>query len=400
MIEYLKGSGASEIAVTARTFSTRGTEEQALQVATDSLGERDTSRDSHEAILFLWEPASDGASTDAFYFLRSGPYPSLHYTIDTMNRVWLPAKDPPAAEGMSSSTDGSSLLFLVGEPVVPGSPPPEPGSSTMSLGDLRSEMGAVDALIATGDGTEGYRECLAEMWRYEQVWQGERRVPPEYVHQLASGTPEGTVLSQGGIYTPGANGYSRRLIEGRDKELFREALVDDDDRPNNGYGLGEATARPLPAGTYRIESHFRRYTDIPCNFVPHNSYSIENVVVAAPAGSLHELFFDPVTVGSAVAADATNGVLKPAAFTDANGASATIESISYESGTVKLGVTPDDALAAQIVDIIEMDGTVSLSLYVADATVDSASDTLSWSVSSQPWEDGDKLMVRISEDYP
>ena len=99
VIEYLKGSGASEIAVTARTFSTRGTEEQALQVATDSLGERDTSRDGHEAILFLWEPASDGASTDAFYFLRSGPYPSLHYTIDTMNRVWLPAKDPPGSRG-------------------------------------------------------------------------------------------------------------------------------------------------------------------------------------------------------------------------------------------------------------------------------------------------------------
>jgi hypothetical protein len=38
---------------------------------------------------------------------------------------------------------------------------------------------------------------------------------------------------------------------------------------------------------------------------------------------------------------------------------------------------------------------VPLSLKVADATVDSANDTLSWSVASQPWADGDKLMVRI-----
>ena len=43
----------------------------------------------------------------------------------------------------------------------------------------------------------------------------------------------------------------------------------------------------------------------------------------APDGVLHELFFDPVTVGNAVAADGANGVLKPATFTDANGATTT-----------------------------------------------------------------------------
>ena len=396
VIEYLKGSGASEIAVTARTFSTRGTEEQALQVATDSLGERDTSRDSHEAILFLWEPASDGASTDAFYFLRSGPYPSLHYTIDTMNRVWLPAKDPPAAEGESSTSDDSAPLFFTGDPS-------EATPSTMSLGDLRSEITAVDALIAAGDGTEEYRECLGKMWRYEHVRQGERRrFPPESVHQLASGTPAGTVvhLYSGSDYGPR---YSRKLIQGVDKDLFRAVRVDDDDRPDNGYRIGDAIARPLPAGMYQYKSYYQDYAFIPCNFVPYNWYRIRYVTVTAPAGVLHELFFDPVTVGSGIAADATNGVLKPVAFTDANGASATIEGISYESpstgsgqaGTVEIEVDPHAALTGQIVDIIELDGTVSLSLDDADATVDDANDTLSWSVSSQPWEDGDKLMVRI-----
>ncbi len=389
VIEYLKGSGASEIAVTARTFSTRGTEEQALQVATDSLGERDTSRDGHEAILFLWEPASDGASTDAFYFLRSGPYPSLHYTIDTMNRVWLPAKDPPAAEGESSTSDDSALLFFTGDPS-------EATPSTMSLRDLRSEITAVDALIAAGDGTEEYRECLGEMWRYEHVFQGERRVPPESAHQLASGTPAGTVvhLYSGDDYGPR---YNRKLIQGVDKDLFRAVRVDDDDRPDNGYRIGDAIARPLPAGMYRYKSYYQDYAFIPCNFVPYNWYRIRYVTVTAPAGVLHELFFDPVTVGTTVAADAANGVLKPASFTDANGASATIEGISYESSTVEVEVDPNDALGGHILDIIELDGTVSLSLDVFDATVDAANDTLSWSVSSQPWEDGDKLMVRIRE---
>ena len=83
------------------------------------------------------------------------------------------------------------------------------------------------------------------------------------------------------------------------------------------------------------------------------------------------------------------------AFTGANGASATISSISYDSSTVKVEVTPDDALVRHVLDFIELDGTVSLSLDVFDATVDAANDTLSWAVSSAPWEDGDKLMVRI-----
>ncbi len=126
--EYLKGSGASEITVRAMRSGSHGTEAEALQVATDSLGERDTSRDAHEALLFLWEPTPD----DTILFLRSGPYPWLHYTIDTLNRVWLPAQDPPAAAGASSS-DNSSPLFLMGEQVSGLSWP-----TTMSLGELRS----------------------------------------------------------------------------------------------------------------------------------------------------------------------------------------------------------------------------------------------------------------------
>ena len=393
--EYLKGSGASEIAVTARTFSTRGTEAQALQVANESLAERDTSRDAHEAILFLWKPASDGASTDAFYFLRSGPYPPLQYTINTLNRVWLPAKEPPPGMGPPSTSDDSTLLFLTGDPS-------EPSPSTMSLEDLRSEIVAVDALIAAGDGTEGYSECIVESWRYEHA-NPEPRVPVYFTNKLASGTPEETVLNVFSYHGPR---YSKILIQGVDKDLFKAVRVDDDDRPDNGYRIGDATARPLPAGMYRIESYIQDYTFIPCNFFPDNTYSVESVVVTPPEGTLHELFFDPVTLRQAqgrpstVGADDATGVLKPTSFTAANGASATLSSISYETGAVKLGVTPHNALAGHVVDIIELDGTVSLSLDVADAEVDGANGTLSWSVASQPWEDGDLLMVRIREALP
>ena len=127
------------------------------------------------------------------------------------------------------------------------------------------------------------------------------------------------------------------------------------------------------------------------------------VTVNAPEGTLHEAFFDPVTDGTAVAADSTNGVLSPATFTDANGASATIERIAWEpgtggSGTVKVKLSPHDSMAGHTVNFIAMDGSVSLSLEVAGATVDATTGTLSWTVTSQPWQSGDKLMLRVREE--
>ena len=98
-----------------------------------------------------------------------------------------------------------------------------------------------------------------------------------------------------------------------------------------------------------------------------------------------------------MAADDTNGVLKPATFTDAAGASATIERISWEPGTVKLKLSPHTGIAGHIVDFIAFDGTTSLSLNTDAAAVDAANESLSWSVPSQPWDDGDELMLRIRE---
>ena len=71
---------------------------------------------------------------------------------------------------------------------------------------------------------------------------------------------------------------------------------------------------------------------------------------------------------------------------------------------MKLEVTtasdPTDVLGDHMLDFIEPDGSVSLSLDVVDATVGtgSATSTLNWTVPSQPWENGDKLMIRIRKD--
>ena len=68
-----------------------------------------------------------------------------------------------------------------------------------------------------------------------------------------------------------------------------------------------------------------------------------------------------------------------------------------ESGTVKLQVNPPTGLTDQEVNFIALDGSVPLSLQVANATVDAANRTLSWPVGSQPWQSGDLLMLRIRE---
>ena len=164
-------------------------------------------------------------------------------------------------------------------------------------------------------------------------------------------------------------------------------------------------ASPTPFLDTLLGMYRTHYNNRDAHFVRCSGYSSRcewTVTVNAPAGTLHEAFFDPVTDGTAVAAGDSNGVLKPATFTDSNGASATLERVAWESdvggsGTVTLKLTPHDGIADQEVNFIALDGSVSLSLQVANATVDAANRTLSWAVGSQPWQSGDLLMLRIRE---
>ena len=55
------------------------------------------------------------------------------------------------------------------------------------------------------------------------------------------------------------------------------------------------------------------------------------------------------------------------------------------------------SLSGHVLEFISLDGNVSLSLLTDSATVDSTAGTYSWSMASQPWENGDQLMLRIRE---
>ena len=399
--EYLKGTGPSSIVAVwfyGRFFDTR---EDADNKRAVILAERDNQWDDREAIFFLFDVASAGPlsvlstqpqlANQYILGLRDKYSPDDRYSLhSTRNKRWLPA-------ATSASSTGDDQEFLLDVP-----PPME----TITLGDLKRKITEVTAELNGGDGSERYRECVLEKYQHirnQRNWPEERGNPYgvwDLDYSLVSGLPAGTVLDQREAYGSYPDVKLPLRIEGRDSALFD--TTDGASTASDYDGDGEydtikydemiRPARPLPAGEYRFDLKEPRPRYVICNFVISNEWT---VTATAPDGTLHEAFFDPVTDGGAVAADAINGVLKPTAFTDSNGASATIASLGWESGTVKLEVDPHTVLSGHHMDFIELDGTISLSLDVSNATADAANDTLSWPVSPQPWDDGDKLMVRI-----
>ena len=90
-------------------------------------------------------------------------------------------------------------------------------------------------------------------------------------------------------------------------------------------------------------------------------------------------------------------MLKPTSFTV--GSTATeLTSLEWASNQVVLTLGTHVSLSGHVLDFIALDGSVSLSLFTDSATVDSTAGTYSWPMTTRPWENGDKLMLRIRED--
>ncbi len=360
---------------------------------------RVTDWDERDAIIFLSlasnvsESWKDGVPSTVQYVFVSersiggnARMSEDEYTIhSTKNQVWLPAV---------SVGEAGSQTFYLDDPKIVNLP------ATKSLVDLKTDITTETAKVDSS--IPGHKECLLAKEQDER--DGRPTYPPAFWSQvdvsIPSGSPTNTPLM--GERSRAKDGYPTHFLEGPDSDWFTTKQSDTDTNALNGFSHSYYTTRPLPARVYEFHTNIQKHRMKPCNYIP--PYRVKWLVnVESPEGTLHELFFDPVTLRQAqgrlpdVGADSSNGQLEPAAFTDANGGSAAIGSISYKSGTVEIEVTPDDALSGHILDIIELDGTVSLSLDVDEATVDSANETLSWRVESQPWEDGDLLMVRIWE---
>ena len=250
--------------------------------------------------------------------------------------------------------------------------------------------------MAAGAGIAGFEDCIAGRILRDRIRRAHAPstwTPTQYGATLAAGSAAGTELFRQNFPSHyRVPQYDRFWVTGPDAEQFQTPLDDDDTDPATGYDTIIVTARPLREGTYTSHHHWQHYSEIPCN-VPDDIPSEWTVTATAPPGTVHEVFFDPVAIGAGVGADGTSGVLEPAAFT-VGGASATITSLEWEAGVVTMTLNPSASLAGHAIDFIALDGSVSLTLSFDDAT-QGGSGALTWSVASQPWNDGDLLMLRI-----
>ena len=384
-VEYLKGSGPAQFTVSAATAN------------------RNTQWDANEAILFLSSGGASGSggqsATTTFEFTDTTKFdyaPNHHsassytgdlsdgYTIDSANPVWSPSE---TQSGVSGTADTATEYIEASKSTIGGASP------TFSLDELRAKI----AWIEGGEGITGYDECiLASLSRIrddrdDEAHEGKMR-----------GRHEGIVVGESGV-APGKNlrpspttsygdVYTKYYFDGEDAALFEHRVEDDDNNPANGYGIGVAAVRPLPAGSYYVIPRAQRPEYQPCDFkAPVESIGVVyKIILRKPTGTVYEALFDPNTAGFG----SGGGKLDPVSFAG-NGKLITVKALRYESGKVVLETDPFYDLSDLRLDIIKLDGTIDVSLLGNSATQDAAKRELSWAVTGAPWADGDKLMLRI-----
>ena len=356
--EYLKGIGAGDIVAVWAAAPFFDTDEEAHDALPAIVSARDSQWDDREAIVFLQTSEETLPSTQQAnrYFLAWGgtwvDYGDHDaYSIASRhNKLWLPAA---AATDASSQPTGDQQGFLTDVPPTTGTAP------TITLGEIKTRIAAVTAKLSASDGSEEYTECVQLTYQYERQEShyratypsrsGSRTVDdPPPTHVLNTGLAAGTTLYEDDLgFGPSTDELVRFWLDGGDANLFSVVYGDSVPYDFSGDGVNDSvnfnrrvvSARRLPEGVYKFHFNIRSPFFKLCD--GYTTRYEWTVTVNAPGGTLHEAFFDPVTDGTAVAVDSANGVLKPAAFTDANGASATLERIAWEpdiggSGTVKL----------------------------------------------------------------
>ena len=405
--EYLKGSGATTLTAIAPQLNPEFTSESAARGNLSSLESRDRQYDDRQAILFLTSDYSAYPSTSQANRYMLGFHAlwgSGTYAITSeWGRTWLP--DASSGGGIQSG-EQYFLLDVSGEMQGSGAVPGGRSDRRLALSALKSAISAMQQEVDSGDGTVEYERCIkAKQFakRYYAHLDSIGRGTNTTEFDVPSGFASGTVL-----YSSNRNigllpdTYGRHWNEGVDKDYFAFsteklgsfALYARDSQPSDAfqYKLTLGTSRPLAAGTYIFHPNGVTAEQIVCTGweSSHLNRMTTTVRVAAPTGTAYEALFDPTMVDDAIEAAS---VLKP--YTASGADAATVSDISWKSGTLKIRLDPVTAHTGHIIDFIDVDGDVALSLALSGATVDAAAKTLSWTVSSQPWKAGDKMMLRI-----
>ena len=379
---YLKNSGTdspTQLTAVVKSWHFQLTREDAQAVADRMLESRDTQWDNRDAVIFLVRQHSQLPVTNSdnvFYMsvidvIDWDSARGDEYSIASKrNKLWLPEANR-GASGQSSS----ERWFLTDVPASAAGQSGSAGSSAQTSQEtpaiaqsaLVKEINRVTAEM-NADPRDGYAMCITYGYYLdrEDAWaasQGDDYRPEYFLQdETGSGLPAGTGIISIDSFEVNENWKSRSWFEGDDADRFSIGDVVRSwesvsyDYPNTFDTIGGKflvtgtlnrhnieTTRPMPKGEYVFVVNTYKIFSAPCE---HYKEVVNWIVtVTAPAGVLHEAFFDPVTDGSAVAADSTNGILKPVSFTDANSASASLQRIEWASDTVKVKVSPHTGLS-------------------------------------------------------
>lgn len=254
VIEYLKGNGDDALSVEFPFAGSSGahtylTHEEAQSALTKQLANRNATWDNRDAALFLKVDASrsnvnaDGAvdTPPTYRFVRNT---HNDYTIDKVNKPWLPVADA------SGQSDSEPVYILDSETVEGNEQLP-----TMSLAELRASIESVAAILKAGDGIEGYEECV-ERWLTSESPNDDEPYRPRVRSTSTISENEYDIVSD-------ENGV---------QEFF--------------YFSVYATQRPLLRGAYRLVPHRYWAQWEPCNRnLPLDDWPRWEVAATAPNGA-------------------------------------------------------------------------------------------------------------------
>ncbi len=378
--------------------------------------------DTRKAVLFL-KFGDDDDKTLSFTDRGFSPHAFVDRP-EAYERSWLPEVEgdfvpPPAFYGNyepSFGRSGNTTVPLTGDGSAPrflsasGQSREGPTPVVISLADLRSRIAAFEAVVEKGRGVPGYDNCIEAVLSYETIsrYWGKSYFPLRFGERLPSGLPAGTIVQRWDRYdrTIDVIDYSDLWLDGPDKELFAVTLDDDDESASNGFYASLLAVRPLPSGSYDVVWYNEPYIETLCSDFRPNGFTLVRSsaewtisVDASVEGTLHESFFDPAELASAVGVSEDGGVLQPAVFT-VNGATTTIRSLVWHAGAVSMRLDPYVPLTDYDIDVVDLYGATRLTLSVTNAAVDGGSGTLTWQEPDQPWRWGDSLMLRIRPEGP
>ena len=413
-LEYIKGSGGSQITAFAigsdvesvkddsAIYST--SRKKAVRLAEALLEVRDRRWEGREAILFLRYVAAHDYYWLGHLDLDNSAY--RNFTVrSTEFKAWLPDANIPAATIRVATAQGSATdktkaeqRFFLEDPSrtlrlirsSEGARSIIAMPATASLSEIKEAAADVVGWVDASGATEDAAECVANFYEQERI---SKANGTDQLRQWEMTARSGQPAGSDAFRYPGMDKdfeLSPSLANLTEEDVGKDiSYAGRDARLFGNRFWGYITyARPLPAGQYRFFYNQRNRLSLVCDAKPAAARNLREfiVTVVAPAETLAESFFDPYADSAAITGTTTVGTISwqpPSAG-------------SGQAGRVTADLTVD--VTGHTLDFIALDGSVSLSLDVANAT--EADGALTWTVPIQPWSAGDKLMLRIRRVTP